>query len=145
MGLEIKRRGKSFGNFSENLEFIADERKSSACSPLKSHHIKVLKLIKAFRKYFLIRQTLGMKGMLENKNQEQAAQNQSRREGEKVKARLIKKPWRKKPARYNFSKLLSASVHKALHILQHTTEGAQKKFHNEKRKHFLPPPQYLIT
>lgn len=73
MGLEIKRRGKSFGNFSENLEFIADERKSSVCSPSKSHHIKVLKLIKAFRKYFLIRQTLGMKGMLENKNQEQAA------------------------------------------------------------------------
>lgn len=42
--------------------------------------------------------------------------------------RLIKKPWRKKPARYNFSKLLSASFHDgALHIQQHTKQQQRQE------------------
>lgn len=80
--------------------------------------IKVLKLIKTSRNS-LIRLEQAKKATKKHssrKRKESKAAVDKRGRG-KVKAHLIKKPWRKKPARYNFSKLLSASFSrdKALH------------------------------
>lgn len=88
--------------------------------------IKVLKLIKTSRNSLIrLAQTKkATKKHSSRKRKESKAAVDKRGRG-KVKAHLIKKPWRKKPARYNFSKLLSASFSrdKALHnssALAHT-------------------------